>query len=244
MRIQIVNPNTTVSMTEKIAAAAKAVAVPGTKIVAATSKSGPASIEGHFDGAMAVPGLLAEIARGEREGVDAHVIACFDDTGLDAARSLARAPVIGIGEAAFHLGTIVSERFTVVTTLSCSVPILQSNLFRYGFDRRCARVRAAEVPVLSLEEEGSPARQRIADEIAAALAEDHCDAIVLGCAGMADLCAFYAEKFGVPVIEGVSAAVKLAEGTVALGLRTSKSGGWAPPIAKRYDGLAARFLKE
>src|SRR5207245_4951726 len=63
---------------------------------------GPESIEGFYDDALAVPGLLAEIAKGEAQGVSAHVIACFDDTGLDAARALAGAPVVGIGEAAFH----------------------------------------------------------------------------------------------------------------------------------------------
>ena len=95
MDILVVNPNTTVSMTEKIRRAAERAAAPGTRIVAVNPPVGPESIEGFYDDALAVPGLLAEIAKGEAQGVSAHVIACFDDTGLDAARTLARAPVVG-----------------------------------------------------------------------------------------------------------------------------------------------------
>lgn len=236
MRIHIVNPNTTASMTEKIAAAARQAAAVGTDIVATTSPNGPVSIEGYYDGALALPGLLKQIDRGERSGfggpVAAHIIACFDDTGLDAARSLAAAPVIGIGEAAYHLASLVAGKFSVVTTLSCSIPVLEQNLSRYGLAARCARVRAAEVPVLSLENPASPARERISEEIAAALREDRAEAIVLGCAGMADLCSALAREHGVPIIDGVSAAVKMAESLVALGLTTSKTGGWAFPRAK------------
>jgi allantoin racemase len=229
MRIHIVNPNSTVSMTEKIAAAARDVAASGTDIVAVTSLKGPPAIQGHYDGALAVPGLLEEIARGEADGVDAHVIACFDDTGLDPARALARAPVIGIGEAGYHLASLIAGRFSVVTTLSCSVPILEDNLRRYGLAGRCARVRASEVPVLALEEAGSDARRRVSDEIAAAILEDRAEAIVLGCAGMADLARWLSDLHEVPVIDGVAAAVKLAEALVGLGLFTSKSGGWTFP---------------
>jgi allantoin racemase len=244
VRIHIVNPNTTVSMTEKIAAAARNVAAVGTEIVEGTSRSGPASIEGYVDGALSVPGLLREIADRESDGVDAHIIACFDDTGLDAARTLGRAPVVGIGEAAYHLASLVAGRFSVVTTLSRSIPVLEDNLLRYGLARRCAKVRAAEVPVLALEDPTSPARDRISAEIAAALREDRAEAIVLGCAGMADLCHALAHEHGVPVIEGVGAAVKLAESLIAIGLKTSKTGGWATPHAKRYDGPYSGLVGE
>jgi len=241
MRILVVNPNTTASMTAKVAAAARAVAAPGTEIVAVTSGMGPASIEGYYDEALSLPGLLAEIAEGERSGVAGHVIACFDDTGLDAARALAAAPVVGIGEAAFHLASLVAHRFAVVTTLARSIPAIETNLVRYGLAARCAKVRSAEVAVLALEEPGSPARDRISAEIARATREDRAEAIVLGCAGMADLAADLAARHGVPVIDGVAAAVKLIEALAALGVRTSKVGGYAAPLPKPYLGLLAPF---
>jgi allantoin racemase len=236
MRIRVINPNTTAAMTETIATAAREAAGAGTEIEAVTSSTGPVSIEGYYDEALCLPGLLKEVRRGEGvQAVDAHVIACFDDTGLDAARQIAAAPVIGIGEAAYHAATLIAHRFTVVTTLSRSIPALEHNLVKYGFDRR-ARVRAADVPVLALEDAGSDARARIDAEIARALTEDRAEAIVLGCAGMARLARDLSAQHGCPVIDGVGAAVRLAEMLVALGLRTSKRGGYETGAPKALVG--------
>ncbi|MGO1078423.1 aspartate/glutamate racemase family protein [Inquilinus sp. CA228] len=236
VEILVVNPNTTAGMTARIGAAAAAAAAPGTRITAVNPEIGPASIEGWVDGALAVPGLLQEIARGEARGVAGHVIACFDDTGLDAARSLATAPVVGIGEAGFHVAALLAGRFSVVTTLACSIPVIEANLQRYGMAARCARVRAAEIPVLDLERPDSDAEARISAEIAAALESDRAEAIVLGCAGMADLAARLSARHCVPVVDGVAAAVTLVEALARLGLRTAKTGGYAPPRPKPYAG--------
>ena len=185
MRIVVVNPNTTASMTAKIGAAAKAVASPGVEVRAVNPDFGPPSIEGYFDEAFSVPGLLAEIAKAA--DADAFVVACFDDTGLEAARCATEAPVVGIGEAAFHMASLIADKFSVVTTLPRSIAPIEKNLVKYGLAARCAKVRAADVPVLALEEPGSDAARTIEAEIARALAEDGAEAIVLGCAGMTDL---------------------------------------------------------
>ena len=94
-------------MTDLIGRSARAVAAPGTRVDAVQPTMGPASIESHYDEALAVPGLLEQIALGEAEGVDAYVVACFGDPGLDAARELARGPVIGIAEAAMHAAALL-----------------------------------------------------------------------------------------------------------------------------------------
>ncbi len=227
MRILIVNPNTTASMTEKIALAARAVARPDTEIIATNPREGPASIQGFHDAAMCVPGLLAEIAGHPQ--ADAIVIACFDDTGLDAARCAADVPVIGIGEAAFHAASFLACKFSVITTLGRSVPGIEANLTRYGLDARCARVRATEIPVLELERNDPATLSRIKAEIAQALDEDKAEAIVLGCAGMADLMSRLSAEFGVPVIDGVACATTFAEALAAASLKTSKIGGYARP---------------
>jgi allantoin racemase len=227
MQILIVNPNTTASMTEKIAVAARAVARPGTEIIATNPREGPASIQGFHDVAMCVPGLLGEIARYPE--VDAIVIACFDDTGLDAARCQSDVPVIGIGEAAYHAASFLSCKFSVITTLGRSVPGIEANLKRYGLDARCAKVRATEIPVLDLERNDPGTLARIRSEIARALEEDRAEAIVLGCAGMADLMSRLSDEFKVPVIDGVACATTFAEAIAATGLKTSKIGGYAPP---------------
>jgi allantoin racemase len=242
MKILVVNPNTTLSMTSKIGAAAMAAAAPGTEIIAVNPEHGPESIEGYYDEALSVPGLIGEIRK--HPEADAIVLACFDDSGLDAARCVGPAPVIGIGEAAFHMASLISVRFGVVTTLSRSVPAIEHNLARYGLAGRCAKVRASDVPVLELEVPGSGARTRISEEIRAAIAEDGAEAIVLGCAGMADLASSLAAEHGVPVLDGVSCAVKLAESLVGLGLSTSSAGGYARPRPKLYKGMFAPYAPE
>lgn len=225
MKILVINPNTTSSMTDKIAIAARAVARSDTQIVATNSQDGPASIQGFLDVATCIPGLLAEVAK--YPDVDAIVIACFDDTGVDAVRTLVDVPVLGIGEAAYHAASMIANKFSVITTLSRSVPGLENNLMRYGLAQKCARVRATDIPVLKLEE-GDPATLfKIKSEIRDSIAQDNTEAIVLGCAGMADLMAQLSEEFGLPVIDGVAAGVTFAEALVNNRLRTSKIGAYS-----------------
>ena len=243
MRILIVNPNTTASMTEKIGAAARSVANPETEIVAVNPDLGPVSIEGYYDEAFSLPGLLDEIAKGRKEGFDGFIIACFDDTGLNAVRALAKEPVIGICEAAMHAASFVGERMAVVTTLKRSVPVIEDLARRYGVAGRC-KVRAADVPVLALEDSKSDALDRIREQIRLAVQQDDADTIILGCAGMADLANSLSNEFKLPVIEGVAAATKLMEALVGLGLKTSKTGGYATPLKKSYLGELARFAPD
>ncbi|NMG30784.1 aspartate/glutamate racemase family protein [Aromatoleum evansii] len=236
MLIRVINPNTTRSMTEKIGISAQRVAAPGTRIVATNPDSGPVSIESHFDEAISAVGVADEVRKGEREGTDAYVIACFGDPGLLAARELTRAPVLGIAEAAFHLATMISTRFSIVTTLSRTGIIAEHLLQSYGFAHHCRRVRAAEIPVLDLEDDGACALNRIVDECRRAKDEDNIGAIVLGCGGMADLADEIRDAVGLPIVEGVTAAVKLAETLASLKLGTSKFGDLAFPPPKRFTG--------
>lgn len=241
MHIRVINPNTTAGMTATIGEAATRIASPGTQISTTQPDDGPVSIESHFDEAISAVGVLEQVLAGEREGVDAYVIACFGDPGLMAARELTRAPVIGIAEAAFHMATLISTRFSVVTTLGRTGIIAEHLLEQYGFRHHCRRVRAAEIPVLDLEESGDAALNRIIDECRRARDEDSIGAIVLGCGGMADLTDTIAQEVGLPVVEGVTAAVKLAEALVGLGLGTSKHGDLAFPRPKPFTGRFEDF---
>ncbi|MCV9999754.1 aspartate/glutamate racemase family protein [Pararhizobium sp. YC-54] len=225
MKILVINPNTTASMTSKINEAAVRVARPDTQIIAANSQSGPRSIQGFLDVALCMAGLLEEATR--HDDIDAVVVACFDDTGVDALRALLDVPVVGIGEAAYHAASMISNKFTVITTLARSVPGLEANLSRYGLATRCARVRATDIPVLKLEERDPKTLARIRDEIKMAIDQDMAEAIVLGCAGMADLMDELSAEFGLPVVDGIACAVAMAEALVSAGLKTSKIGAYS-----------------
>ena len=239
MRLLLINPNTTESMTHQMLSAGRAVIGDNVTLEGRTAAYGPVSIEGYYDEVFSIPPTLEAISQfGEVDGV---IIGCFDDTGVDAARCISDAPVVGLCQAAMQAATVVAGTFSVVTTLSRSVPALEHLAAKYGFASHCRRVRASEVPVLELEAPGSEAGVKIRAEIEAALSEDGCEAIVLGCGGMSSLARSLSDEFGVPVIEGVTAAVKLLEGLAAMGVTTSRAGGYAKPSKKDYLGQFSRF---
>jgi allantoin racemase len=233
MRILVVNPNTTASMTALIGACARAVAGPGVTVDAVHPASGPESIESHYDEAMAVPGVLAEIAAGELAGYDGYVIACFGDPGLLAARELVTAPVVGIAEAAMRTAAYLGRTFSVVTTLDRTIGHTGDIAHQYGVARLCAGMHACEIPVVELETDPA-AYATVLDACRTALAQDGSDAIVLGCAGMADLCQRLSAALGVPVVDGVAAATLEVEKLVRLGLATGKRGEFASPPVKSF----------
>ncbi|MGO4616850.1 aspartate/glutamate racemase family protein [Nocardia sp. 2YAB30] len=240
MRIRVINPNTTRSMTDMIEECARAVAGPGTLLDAVTSEMGPASIESHYDEALSVPGLLAAIRRGEAEGVDGYVLACFGDPGLDAAREVAGGPVIGIAEAAMHTASHLGRGFSVVTTLGRTVGRAADLVEHYGMQRFCRGIHACEIPVLALDSDPE-ARKIVTEACREAVEADGADAIVLGCAGMAELCAFLGAEVGVPVVDGVAAATLTVQSLITLGLRKSGRGEFATPPAKPYTGPLRSF---
>ncbi|HWS38470.1 MAG TPA: aspartate/glutamate racemase family protein [Actinoplanes sp.] len=242
MLIRVINPNTTASMTALIGTSARAVAGPGVTVEAVNPAMGPASIESHYDEALAVPGLLTEIIAGERDGAAGYVVACFGDPGLDAAREVAAGPVIGVAEAAMHAATLVGRGFSVVTTLGRTAGRAHDLARRYTAAGACRGVHACEIPVLDLESDPT-VLSRVVALSRAALTTDGSDVIVLGCAGMAGFCAEVSARVGVPVIDGVTAATVLVQSLVTLRVGTSKIGEYAPPLVKPYSGVLRDFMQ-
>jgi allantoin racemase len=209
MKIIYINPNSTEAMTESLTAVARR-ANPTAEIIGWTNADGPPAIEGPEDGAAAVPGLLALLPRAHEAGADAIVIACFDDTGLAEVRAAAHCPVIGIGQSAYVTALMLGHRFSVVTTLDVSVPVIEGNIAGTGFAAACASVRASGLTVLTVEEGREETRSRLAAEILEAGRVDGATAAVLGCAGMAALRDDLLTRTGVPLIDGVAASAHLA----------------------------------
>jgi len=209
MRLVYINPNSSRAMTESIITAARASA-PEAEVIGWTNADGPPAIEGAEDGAAAVPGLMALLPEAKAVGADAIVIACFDDTGLEAARTAAHCPVLGIGQSAYAMAGLLGHRFSVVTTLPVSLPVIEANIARLGFSGICASVRASGLSVLTVEEGNEATRARLAEEISQAQARDGATAAVLGCAGMAALRPDLAVRTGLMLIDGVEASAHLA----------------------------------
>jgi len=243
MFVKVVNPNTTWSMTARIGACARAVAGPGTSVEAVSPAMGPPSIESHYDEALAVPGILEEIRKGERDGADGYVIACFGDPGLDAAREIASGPVVGIAEAAMHTASMLGRSFSIVTTLGRTTGRAWDLTRRYGMREACRGIHACEVPVLALDSDPD-ACKIVTGACLDALYEDGSDVVVLGCAGMADLCARISADIGVPVVDGVAAATLTVQSLVTMRLTTGKRGEFSAPPPKRYSGLLEGFTTD
>lgn len=233
MKITLLNPNTSRAMTAKIAAAARDVAGGGVEIDAVCPDDGPDAIESHVDEAFAAVAVIDLIERDQRMGgSDAYVIACFGDPGLDAARELVDVPVVGIAEAAMHIAAISGRSFGVVTTLTRTLGRARDLVARYGMTDACVSMAGTGIPVLDLEDTSSESFERIA-ELCAEAVDAGADVIVLGCAGMADLCTALSGRLGVPVVDGVAAAVGIAAGMVRMGVGTSKRDEYALPPRRR-----------
>jgi allantoin racemase len=218
VRLLLVNPNTTASMTAAIAASASAVARPDTVVEATNPPHGPPSIENDDDERRCIPGLLAELqtasARPQADRPDAYVVACFGDPGLAEARDMLDAPVLGIAQAAMHAAALVAGSFSVVTSMSATVARARELATTYT-PAQCVGVHACDIPVLRIDSDPATI-EPIRALCRHALAHDKSRSIVLGCAAMARFAEPLATELNVPVIDGVVAATLLAEALTAL----------------------------
>lgn len=236
MRILIVNVNTTPSMTEGIGAQALKAAAPGTEIVALTPRFGAESVEGNFESYLCAVGVMDAVMRYDQP-FDAVIQAGYGEHGREGLQELLTVPVVDITEAAASTAMFLGHKYSVVTTLDRAVPLIEDRLKLAGLDARCASVRASGMAVLELETEPERAVETIVEQASRAVTEDHAEVICLGCGGMAELEAKVRERTGVPVVDGVAAAVTIAESLVRLGLTTSKVRTYAPPRPKRITGF-------
>ena len=239
MKILILNPNTSESMTTEIATAARAVAAASTEIVTAHPRFGTAAIDSAAESYLSAVGVMDVVATMVAAGdfhFDAVILAGFGEHGKDALQEMLSVPVLDIAESAAHVAQLIGRRFSVVTTLARSIPAIEDRLTLAGLTAHCASVRACGLGTAEVDADPPGAVQAIVDEAARAVAEDGADVICLGCAGMAGVTEAISAKLGVPAVDGVGAAVALAQALVGLGLTTSKVGALAdgPPNPRSY----------
>jgi allantoin racemase len=235
MRILVVNVNTTQSMTDSIAAQARTVAAPGTEIIELTPRFGAESCEGNFDSYLAAIGVMDRVLS-YPDPFDAVIQAGYGEHGREGLQELLDKPVVDITEAAASTAMFLGHKYSVITTLDRTVPLIEDRLKLAGLDARCASVRASGLGVLELEEDPARAVATIVEQAARAVAEEKAEVIVLGCGGMAGLDEQIRKRTGVPVVDGVAAAVTIAESLVRLGLSTSKVRTFAAPRPKKLTG--------
>lgn len=215
MRILVINSNTTPTVTDRIGAAARAVASQGTEIIAVSAPFGLPLIVTRADWLVAGPATLAALAE-HRGAYDAAVIACFGDPGLDAAKELVDVPVLGISEAAFHAACMLGRRFGVVSFTAALRPMFEECLAHHGLTARCAGFRMG--PAFS-GDPGTVAEERLellAGLCAESVEQDGAEAIILAGGPLAGLAPLLQPHIAVPLIDGTQAAVRLAEAMAGL----------------------------
>jgi len=236
IRIKVINGNTFDQMTQGIDDSAQMARSPDTQVITTQPQAGPESIESYYDEYLAIPGILEELILSEAE-FDAFVIACWGDPGVEAARELTTKPVVGIAEASMYVANMVAARWGVVTTQHRTLDMVEKTIHKAGFSHRCVSVRTTGIPVAETE----TARNATVDALEAigrlAIVEDRAEALCLGCAGMSRLDSELEQRLGVPVIDSVAAAVKMAEALVGLKKQTSKALTYKTPEPKRIKGF-------
>ncbi|MCF5141100.1 Asp/Glu/hydantoin racemase [Pseudomonas edaphica] len=235
MRILVVNVNTTASITDTIAQQARAVASPGTEIVGLTPYFGAESVEGNFESYLAAIAVMDRVMAYDQP-FDAVIQAGYGEHGREGLQELLNVPVVDITEAAASTAMFLGHAYSVVTTLDRTVPLIEDRLKLAGLYQRCASVRASGMAVLELEEDPLAAMEAIVREAELAIRDDKAEVICLGCGGMAGLDEQIRQRTGVPVVDGVTAAVTIAESLVRLGLSTSKIRTYATPRPKKVIG--------
>ena len=235
MRILVVNVNTPASITDTIAEQARAVAAPGTEIVGLTPYFGAESVEGNFESYLAAIAVMDRVMAYDQP-FDAVIQAGYGEHGREGLQELLDVPVVDITEAAASTAMFLGHAYSVVTTLDRTVPLIEDRLKLAGLYQRCASVRASGMAVLELEEDPQAAMEAIVRQAELAIHEDKAEVICLGCGGMAGLDEQIRQRTGVPVVDGVTAAVTIAESLVRLGLSTSKIRTYATPRPKKVIG--------
>jgi allantoin racemase len=236
MRLLLINPNISDSVSDLIRAEAQRSASPGTQIEVLTAATGVAYIETRFEallGAYATAQLAAEHA----QRYDAVVVAAFGDPGLTALREVLPVPVTGLTEAALASAHLLGHRISVIAISQRIQAWYREVIESYGFGSRLASIRALDRPLASIggiQEEHAQALQALAER---AVAEDGAEVIVLAGAPLAGLARSLHGRLPVPVVDGVSSAVRHAETLAALKPGRARQGSFAMPPAKPHRGL-------
>ena len=242
MKLLLLNPNTSASVTDRIANAAMGVAGADTELVAITAPRGVPYIatraEAVIGGAVALE-MLAE----KHAEVDAAIIAAFGDPGLGGARELFPIPVIGLAEAGMLTACMLGKRFAIVTFSQSLEPWYHECVAWHGLRERCAGVRALGGGFRSISDVQDEKENLLVELANQAVNADGADVVVLAGAPLAGLARKVCERIPVPVVDCVEAAVKQAETLVALAPRKATKGTYARPGAKPCVGIAAPLAR-
>jgi allantoin racemase len=232
MRIFVINPNTSQSVTEHLRRELEKVKRPDTELTVVNPKHGPVSIESVYDEALATPPTLELVRHANEEGYDVIVLACFSDPGLDAAKEISKIPVIGIEEATLHVAAMLGHKFSITTTGRNRAPTREIHARLRNVETAYASALVMDMPVLEMDAHPEKAKARILELAREAIEEEGTEVVILGCAGLAGYSEDLERELGIVVLDPSSVGLKVAEAIVDLGLAHSKVARFAFPPEK------------
>ena len=238
MKLLLANPNTSTSVTDRIAAVARSVAAPGTEIVAVTGTAGVPYIATRAEAAIAGRTTL-ELMAEHGAGCDAAIVAAFADPGLGGAREMMPVPVIGLAEAAMLTACMLGRRFAIVTFSASLGPWYRECVDYHGLSTRLAAIRSLNVPFTGIDSVQMELEEALVGLCCKTAAEDDADMVILGGAPLAGLARRVGGRVPVPLIDGVEAAILQAEALVRLAPRKATVGSFRRPVPKPVQGLPA-----
>jgi Asp/Glu/hydantoin racemase len=237
MRILLLNPNTTESLTQRMAAAGRAVAAPGTALIPVTAPRGMPYLSSRAEAQIGGAIVLEMLAERHREG-DAAIVAAFGDPGLLAARELFDIPVIGVSEAAMLTACMLGRRFLIIAVAGALGAWYEDCIDMYGLRARCAGVRALEGGFGSISDVQEEKESQLLDLAIKGIAETRADVLIPGGAPLAGMIDKIRSKLPVPVVDPVRAAVKMSEALIALKPVKATAGAFRRPAPKTAAGIA------
>ena len=230
MKLMIVNPNSSETVTGAIMESARRGASVGTELVPVTTKGGTRNIDSAFgdylSGAYVIRTCLEAAPLHQPDGV---VLAGFGRVGIDALKEALTIPMVSIAEASMAMACLLGHRFTTLTMLQQFIPYQQDLVRLFGFEAKCASVRAININVEECVTDREKTLAQLSAEIRKIVAEDRSEVVILACAGLCGYDTELSRLAGVPVLDPVAVAVKVAEGFVGLGLAQSKIRKFAHP---------------
>jgi Asp/Glu/hydantoin racemase len=242
VRLLLINPNISASVSDLIANEATRSASAGTRVEVVTAPFGVAYIETRFE-ALVGAYAAAQLAAEHHARFDAAVVAAFGDPGLGGLREVLPIPVTGMTEAALATAHLLGHRISIIAISQRIRAWYREVVEGYGFGSRLASIRALDRPISAIggvQQEHAHALRALAEQ---AVREDGADVIVLAGAPLAGLARALEGQLPVPVVDGVSSAVRHAETLAALKPGRARQGSFAPPPAKPNQGLTPAMQK-
>jgi allantoin racemase len=237
VKIFVINPNTSASVTEHIRRELEKIKRPDTELKVVNPDRGPVSIESAFHETVAGLPTLELVRRANAEGFDAVVIACFADPALEAAKEISDIPVYGIEETSMHIASMLGHKFAFTTVSAKRVSTRDMHVRKHGLETAYGSTLVMNMSVLEMDTDPEQAKARVVQLAAAAVDEEGIEVVILGCAGLAGYAADIEREVGVVVLDPTAVTFKVAEALCDLGLRHSKLARFAHPPEREIKNI-------